>query len=263
MNIDDMKIYVTTSNDYVHILKVFSHLFNKFWDPTRKVTIVGFEKEPDFQLPSNFDFVSIGKQIYPYEDFCHDMRLFLDIVDDDYFISFEENEFIIKPVNFEILKEFEPYINSNLGRVDFTRGTSDRSHGILKKRRDYDIICATQDAELRMCIRGGIWNKKYLLDHCLEKISTYRWEEIASNKSKNDGFNILSSNHDWVIRNMDGVHHKSGQQLTDLSCLGVAGPMQRDSSWGVPLDEETISELIDLSYIKRLPNGLFEIVKDD
>ena len=262
MNIDDIKVYVTTSNDYIHILKVFSHLFNKFWDSTKGVTIVGFEKEPDFDLPDNFNFVSLGNQTRPYVDFSHDMRLFLDVVDEDYFINFEENEFIIKPVNFDILNQFQSYINPSLGRIDFTRGTSNRSHQIIKKTDKYDIIRATQDAELRMCIRGGIWNKSYLLDHCQDEVSTYNWEAHASEKSKNDGFDIISSNRDWVIRNMDGVHYRTGQQLTDLRCLGEQGPMKRDSSWGVPLDDETISELVNLGYVSPLSDGLFQIKKD-
>tara|TARA_R110002072_G_scaffold301667_1_gene481922 strand:- start:72 stop:863 length:792 start_codon:yes stop_codon:yes gene_type:complete len=262
MNIDDMKVYVTTSNNYVHIVKVFSYLFNKFWNAKKEVIVVGFEKEPDFDMPDNFSFISLGSQTYPYVDFSHDMRLFLDVVGEDYFINFEENEFIIKPVNFDILDQFQSHINPGLGRIDFTRGTSDRSHQIVKKTDKYDIICAAQDAELRMCIRGGIWNKNYLLDHCQDEVSTYNWEAVASGKSKNDGFSIISSNRDWVIRNMDGVHYRTGQQLTDLRCLGEQGPMGRDSSWGVPLDDETISELVSLEYVKPLSNGLFEIKKD-
>jgi len=261
MNIDKMKIYVTTSNNYIHIVKVFSHLFNKFWDSNREVTIVGFEKEPDFELPSNFNFVSLGNQTYPYEDFSHDMRRFLEIVDDEYFIHFEENEFIIRPVNFEIINEFEEYINPQLGRIDFTRGTSNRAHNIVKATENYDIIHANQNAELRMCIRAGVWNTKYLLSHCQQKVSTYEWEALASEKSKNDGFNIVSSNRDWAVRNMDGVHFKTGQQLTDLRCLGVNGPMRCDRSWGLSLDEHTINELIELKYVESLSDGMFLITK--
>jgi hypothetical protein len=260
MNIDDMKIYVTTSNKYVHIVKVFSHLFNKFWSPDKEVVVLGFEREPDFDMPSNFKFVSLGNQTYPY-DFSHDMRLVLDAVEEDYFINFEENEFILRPVRFDILKDFQPYIDSNLGRIDFTRGTSNRSHEILSSTESYDIIRASQNAELRMCIRGGIWNKKYLFDHCQEPVSTYHWEAVASEKSKNDGFNILSSDRNWVISNMDGVHHAAGQHLTDLRCLGESGPMRDDRSWGIALDEETIQELIDLKYVNLNSSGLFNILE--
>ena len=114
-----------------------------------------------------------------------------------------------------------------------------------------------------MCIRAGLWNKKYLLNHCQDKASTYEWEAVASEKSKNDGFNIISSNRNWVVKNMDGVHFKTGQQLTDLRCLGRSGPMARDSSWGIPLDEETIRELIELDYVRHLTNGLFAITKEN
>jgi hypothetical protein len=103
MKVEDLEIYVTTSNDYVHVVKIFSYLFNKFWSPDKKVTVVGFEKYPDFDLPENFKFVSIGKQTIPWDDFCEEMRRLIGLVKEDYFILLEENEFIIRDVNFEIL----------------------------------------------------------------------------------------------------------------------------------------------------------------
>jgi hypothetical protein len=47
-----MKIIVTTSNKYLHILPIFCFLFNKFWDKDQPVEIVGYDR-PSFPLPSN------------------------------------------------------------------------------------------------------------------------------------------------------------------------------------------------------------------
>ena len=86
MNINDLKVYVTTSNDYLHILKIFSYLFNKFWGPQQQVVIVGFDKHPNFELPENFDFVSVGEQPAPWIDFSADIRKMIDIIEEAYFI---------------------------------------------------------------------------------------------------------------------------------------------------------------------------------
>jgi hypothetical protein len=255
MKISDLKVYITTSNDYIHVLKIFSHLFNKFWDPHQKVTVVGFDKYPDFDLPENFDFVSLGKQTVPYVDFCADMRKLIDIIEDDYFISFEENEFIIRPVNFKILESYQPHLNPQLGRVDFTRGVSTRPHTIIKKEKDYDIISSNPDAAYRIAMRAGIWNKSYLLSHCQQPITTYAFEHVATEKSRYDGFNIVSSSRDWAVKNMDGVKHTVGPFITNLRSL----PPSR--SHGIPVDEETILELIDLNFVQPLDNGLFRVIE--
>ena len=54
-----MNIYISTSNDYLHVLKPFSYLFNKFWSDEQKVFILGYEY-PTFDLPNNFEFISMN-----------------------------------------------------------------------------------------------------------------------------------------------------------------------------------------------------------
>ena len=54
-----MTIYISTSDKYVFLLKPFAYLFNKFWSKDQKVVILGYTK-PDFKLPKNFEFVSMG-----------------------------------------------------------------------------------------------------------------------------------------------------------------------------------------------------------
>ena len=48
-----MKIYISTSNKYIHLIKPFQYLFNKFWSDSQPVTILGYE-EPTFDLYNNF-----------------------------------------------------------------------------------------------------------------------------------------------------------------------------------------------------------------
>ena len=41
------------------ILEIYFYLFEKFWGSEQKVVILGF-KQPDFELPKNFTFVSLA-----------------------------------------------------------------------------------------------------------------------------------------------------------------------------------------------------------
>ncbi|KKK57355.1 hypothetical protein LCGC14_3055310, partial [marine sediment metagenome] len=55
-----MKVYVSTSNQYLHLVKIYAYLFNKFWNrPGQEVVVLGYDA-PTFDLPDNFSFVSMG-----------------------------------------------------------------------------------------------------------------------------------------------------------------------------------------------------------
>ena len=78
----NLNIYISTSNKYIHLIKPFQYLFNKFWSDKQKVTILGYE-EPKFKLEDNFNFISLGKQT-TINDWCSDLSNFLESIDDDY-----------------------------------------------------------------------------------------------------------------------------------------------------------------------------------
>ena len=80
-----VNIYISTSNKYIHLIKPFQYLFNKFWSGKQNVTILGYE-EPKFKLEDNFDFISLGKQT-TIDDWCIDLKNFFESIDDDYFIE--------------------------------------------------------------------------------------------------------------------------------------------------------------------------------
>ena len=57
----EINIYVSTCDLTIYAVDVFQHLFNKNWSANQKVTILGYS-EPSFELPSNFDFISMGEK---------------------------------------------------------------------------------------------------------------------------------------------------------------------------------------------------------
>ena len=74
-----VNIYISTSNKYIHLIKPFQYLFNKFWSDKQKVTVMGYE-EPKFKLEDNFDFISLGKQITgTLKDLVYSTKFFVGI----------------------------------------------------------------------------------------------------------------------------------------------------------------------------------------
>ena len=62
-SIENLPIYISTSDNYHHCLQPFAFLFNKFWLGDKKVTFLGY-KEPQIKLPSNFDFILASTAIF-------------------------------------------------------------------------------------------------------------------------------------------------------------------------------------------------------
>ena len=60
----DFGVYVWTSNQLMHCLPAWCYLFNKFWGKEQEVRILGYDK-PTFDLPDNFQYISLGKQRGP------------------------------------------------------------------------------------------------------------------------------------------------------------------------------------------------------
>ena len=54
-----MRVLIPSCDHYLPILRPLAHLYNKYWIPNPEVVIGGF-KPPDFDLPSNFTFLSLG-----------------------------------------------------------------------------------------------------------------------------------------------------------------------------------------------------------
>ena len=84
-----MNIYISTSDNYLHLLKPFSYLFNKFWSDSQRVFILGY-KSPSFELPDNFKFISMGEQ-KGIQYWANDLHKFFSSIDDEHFIFLKEN----------------------------------------------------------------------------------------------------------------------------------------------------------------------------
>src|SRR5688572_24969273 len=63
-----LRVYVTTSDYYNHLIPGFTYLFNKYWSTDQQVTFLCYTK-PSFTLPSNFSLLSLG----PPENFGNEV----------------------------------------------------------------------------------------------------------------------------------------------------------------------------------------------
>lgn len=160
-------IFVTTSDKYLRALRPFAYLLNKYWVPNPQVIVGGFEP-PDFKLPSNFFFQTLGPQDnYPLERWSNAVHKLITSYPYDIMILMLEDYWLTRPVKTDIVDKLYGYVNQ-FGYVVRMDLTSDRQfagevvdYGAIGD--DIDLVKSTPFSPYHMSLMTAIWRKHHLL----------------------------------------------------------------------------------------------------
>jgi len=202
-----MKIYVTTSDNHIDAIKPFYYLFNRFWPetPIPEVTILGFSS-PNFYLPDNFKFVSLGKQT-GVQNWGNDLYNYLDSIDDEHFIMFMEDLWVYPPTNNHILNVLKSKIQTDnkIGRIVLGIDAENTDgHTIVEEYKDFDIIELGPSCLHRISLQGSIWNREYMMKY-MKGRNPWKFEHEGTETSRNDGFKILGTKRNHAIKSGNGI----------------------------------------------------------
>lgn len=166
-----MKIIITTSDKYHHILPVFFHLYNKYWGAPFE--LVGY-KEPE-GLPDNCTFVSLGKQ-GDKSEFSSDMNKYFSS-QPSHFIWMMEDTFLkdhikVAPLNYCIAALAKI---GEVGRISLTND-GHRNFSEFYFRGYFEIFKTPQDSFFRLSLQPAIWNREYLLKHLTPGLDPWKFE---------------------------------------------------------------------------------------
>lgn len=232
VELDDIKIYITTSDDHLEYLKVTTYLLNKYWPVARPVTIVGYAR-PNFELPDNFKFVSMGSQVGGARRWATDLKKFFSGLQDDYLIHGLDDYFICRPVDVEVLETLvNNHLDKSVGWVGLTIGPSMRSHRCVRSYQDFEVIELAQDADYRITAQFNLWNREYLLKHLIEGDTPWDFEVKGSERARHDKMQILAAKGRIAIHKIDGIR----KELPGIYHLGG-------------LDKKVINEMRSLDMI--------------
>lgn len=192
-----LDIIVLTSDKYLHALKPFTYLFNKYWNANQSVMIAGFSY-PDFELPNNFTFYSIGKfEDYPVNRWSDGLIDLLEGVKLDTFVLMLEDYWLTRPVNIEAVQMCVDYARQfqNILKIDLVE---DRLYAAGKTHFNncgyLDLIKSDPTSEYHMSLMTGVWRRDNLL------------KVLIRNESP------------WQVE-IDGTHRL--RQMVDLLVLGT------------------------------------------
>lgn len=206
-----MKIVVTTSDRYLHLLPIFCFLFNKYWHESedehtikmQKVEIVGYKK-PDFELPFNFTFHSLGEQIGDATNFTKDLREYFK-QQDQFFIWMMEDTFLRANVNFNSLNLLKSLTNvDKVGRIYLSDDIMRREgHFTFGKYDDFYVYQLPQDSIFRLSTQASIWNRDFLLMYMQKDLSPWQFESQADTAI--DDYHVVGLGENPVVHVNEGV----------------------------------------------------------
>jgi hypothetical protein len=190
-----MKFYVSTADKYVHLVKPFSFLFNKFWGEHQEVVVLGY-KEPNCKLPDNFEFVSMDGRGDNPSEWSNGLIDYFSSIDDEWFMYATEDMFLVHPINFKSFEKLKTYTNDKtVGRIGLT-------NDIPFANNCFDIndnmVEMHQNSPYRISCLTSIWNREYMLKHLQRNMTP--WEFELQSNPLNDGHRILALKSDFAVR---------------------------------------------------------------
>ena len=250
-SIHDVPIYLTTSNGREHIIKVFCHLFNKYWGEDSIVNLVGYE-QPNMELPDNFKFISMGEQVGGIQMWSTDLRKFFANEKCDHFIHVLDDQFVTSPVRFDIMQELfdvmieRGSVRANLGNIREDDGrvrngkvTTIAGHG----SKEYDILEFDQDAEYRISTAWSIWNRNYYLKYLPPDRNPWEYELVGSAEAKHDGSSHICCDREYPIHRIEGV------VAGDIHTFNWGGNTTTAAAGYTSVSESDVLEMTDMGVI--------------
>jgi hypothetical protein len=189
-----MKILVSTSDKYSHLLVPYTTLFNKYW-PGQEVTFLGYDDSSLPKLPDNFNFVSLGKQ--DNSSWSSPLIPYIDSLEDEHFIFTMEDMVLVDHVDVEKMKLLEnEIISGNAEKVIL-----ETCLNIYSTEYKPGIAQIKPDAPYRTTLIPCIWKKDYFLKYLKPNFSAWDFEIENMLESKKDGANIISPS-GWIENNV-------------------------------------------------------------
>lgn len=206
-------ILVFTSDKYLKALQPFAWLFNRYWSAAQAVDVIGFA-QPDFMLPSNFSFHSIGDmKDYPFSKWSNQVIDYLEIRQDiSHAIILLEDYWLIRPVNLSAIRMLYDYMLQfrNVLKMDlcadrlYAAGMTDYDNC------DYlDLVLSDYRSQYQMSAMAGIWSKELLLRFMQRNESPHEFELNGTPRvaAAHDEVIVLGTRQ-WVVRHTLG--HRGG-----------------------------------------------------
>lgn len=215
----EYKVLVTTSDKYLPALRPLAHLMERYWKPQPEVIVGGFA-HPDFDLPSNWTFHSLGPQeLFPFGKWSNALAKFLREVEGEVFLLILEDMWPIRPVDTEALDilyrymlQFEYVAKMDLcGDRLYAMGMQPYGHvGRL------DLVKSMPGSPYHLSLMPGFWRKRHLMQVLIPDESPHDVELQGTMRLSHYQEVIVLGTRQWPLRVTLALRGgDSGKLLTD------------------------------------------------
>ncbi|RPJ40029.1 MAG: hypothetical protein EHM35_00030 [Planctomycetaceae bacterium] len=197
------RVLLTTCDRYLPALKPMAWLMDKYWQPAPDVLVAGFTP-PDFDLPANWTFQSIGPQgDYPFGRWSDALIRLLHLVPDDVFLLMLEDMWPVRQVDADALNILYDYMLQfqYVAKMDVC---ADRLYAM--GMTDYgrvgrlDLIQSMPGSPYHLSLMPGFWRKKHLLDVLIPNESPHQVEIIGTPRLSFKQDVIVLGTRSWPLR---------------------------------------------------------------
>ena len=193
--VNNLRVFCFTCDKYLWAIEGFAHQMGKYW-PGIEIVVVGFT-EPDFDLPENFSFYSVGKfDDYPADRWSNATIDFLNSVDDELFILMLEDYWLTRKVDDRAIRLLDWYLRKypHISGIDLT---SDRLYG--SNLRDYqsldvlDLVINDPPAPYHFSLQARMWRRSEMLRYLKSEETPWETEIDGSRRMVVDGSIVLGT----------------------------------------------------------------------
>lgn len=184
-----MRLFVLTSDQYLHCLAPFAHLFNRFWGDTQEAIFVGFQR-PRFDLPRNIRFWSLGKQ----EEFTWSQQVLglCRMISDEVFGLFLEDYFLDKPVNTDVVYRLFHTMREqpHIVKIDLTDDRLKVPYSPYPAIEGVELVRSEDDAPFQTSLQAALWRKDFLYTYLKDTENPWQFEKAGTKrvvKARQDG----------------------------------------------------------------------------
>lgn len=197
------RVIITTCDKYLPALRPMAWLMSKYWRPMPDVIIGGFTP-PDFELPSCWEFKSIGKQEdYPWGKWSNAVIKLLQDIPDKVILLLLEDMWPIRQVDVESLDILYRYC-IQFGYVAKMDVCGDRLYAMGMQPYGYvnrlDLIKSMPGSPYHLSLMPGFWNVAHLLSVLIPDENPHQVEMIGTTRMSHKQDVLHLGTRQWPLR---------------------------------------------------------------
>ena len=205
-------LIIPTCDLYRNVTLPVLYSLKKYYRDMGKVIIVGY-KAPDFVLPPNVAFVSMGVDRTPRQ-WTNGLKRFMEGYSKDYFILHMDDHLLIDHVDSDKIDQLSALLerNTDIDKIMLHPFTSSMF---------VPFATATRDLTLYKCERGigattlmnAIWRRDYLLELLTDNLSPHDFENQNNYQDYGDKLVLSTHNRIMMVTSLMNRGHRNSHRL--------------------------------------------------